>query len=954
MSGRLWAALAMAAFLSGCLPGGAARRGEADAPATPTHIRPVVFSDPIHPKALGGPIALRGARNETVSFAVELPGLQRLKSRELAIRLTPLGQSDVASIPLSGCAAYQVVSLPTDARRAGFVRHTGLAVTTARIPRALVPLAADGGRFALPREAWTDDTPMLIWVDVHIPPTIAPGVFEGKIELADGKRAVESLPIKLAVDDFVLPDERHLLMVGSLDWTALQRLFPAQFKGLSPQLISRTDPQHGPAVQLLDQMMLVAQAHRLQLVVPRLQPVVKWPSGQPPQVDWADFDSVVGPWLNGDAFADLTPLGYWPLPVADSLSHYDERSRLEYWANAAAHFEQREWINRSSVAVDDRLVERVRLRDSIALSEKAAELLAVHPRIRVTVPLLEEQVHLAGEDHPRRIPVDALPRLLYTAQGLVSAAPLQRLPAGMGSRWMRTDLPGPLPYAGVGADEREVRLWAWLAYLRRAELIQWPAALPSSPDPGTPAPVDELAWFYPGSWFGVQGVVPSIQLKWLRRAELDYEYLWLARQRAQSEQAATLARLITKPIEIQPGQATDGQFSLLSGTSDPKAWGDALELLARAISIVQPGQSPDPDEQRRLQYQLTNWAQAHQRPVLMARSTQWGRGIPSSDGSRWADLRLGVDIYNAGEAQPEKSRLHWTSVPEAWQAAVPPVEIPTLGTYAIGRFELVTRVNLARITPSNQPPVRISFTDGFTGRAYSTQVVLPVGAAGRRTGRPPTIDGSLEDWQHEDLLHDGSLVAMLSHPAVQRQEIQLSRHRASLYSSWTSANLYLSFRLEGADSPITNAGSSFVNYELRRAWGEDLCEVLIQPVYADNTAGPLLHLACKPLGQIEISRRLDPKLNAQPWQAFAGSDIRYAGSLDKTIWRGELMIPWEAINDPQHAGQRPIMLRFNVSQHRGSTGESFSWAGPVDFGRDDDFTGLIEMRDEQAASDARR
>ena len=33
--------------------------------------------------------------------------------------------------------------------------------------------------------------------------------------------------------------------------------------------------------------------------------------------------------------------------------------------------------------------------------------------------------------------------------------------------------------------------------------------------------------------------------------------------------------------------------------------------------------------------------------------------------------------------------------------------------------------------------------------------------------------------------------------------------------------------------------------------------------------------------------------------------------------------------------QRPVMLRLNFSQHRATTGESASWAGPVDFGRDD-------------------
>ena len=39
------------------------------------------------------------------------------------------------------------------------------------------------------------------------------------------------------------------------------------------------------------------------------------------------------------------------------------------------------------------------------------------------------------------------------------------------------------------------------------------------------------------------------------------------------------------------------------------------------------------------------------------------------------------------------------------------------------------------------------------------------------------------------------------------------------------------------------------------------------------------------------------------------------------------------------------MLRFNFVQHRGDTGESASWAGPIDFGRDESLTGLLFIRD---------
>ena len=115
---------------------------------------------------------------------------------------------------------------------------------------------------------------------------------------------------------------------------------------------------------------------------------------------------------------------------------------------------------------------------------------------------------------------------------------------------------------------------------------------------------------------------------------------------------------------------------------------------------------------------------------------------------------------------------------------------------------------------------------------------------------------------------------------------------------------------------------------MRRAWGEDVCEFLIQPIYADNSVGPLLHIACKPRGQIPMSRRLDPRLNADPWQAFAVSDLRYGCNVDaNAVWRGEIALPWEALAAPGQSNKRPTLLRFNFSQHRGLSGESASWAG---------------------------
>ena len=45
-------------------------------------------------------------------------------------------------------------------------------------------------------------------------------------------------------------------------------------------------------------------ADRVQVTVPALSAVMKWPAGRAPEGWWGDFDSLTGPWLDGTAFKD--------------------------------------------------------------------------------------------------------------------------------------------------------------------------------------------------------------------------------------------------------------------------------------------------------------------------------------------------------------------------------------------------------------------------------------------------------------------------------------------------------------------------------------------------------------------------------------------------------------------------------------------------------------------------
>ena len=63
-----------------------------------------------------------------------------------------------------------------------------------------------------------------------------------------------------------------------------------------------------------------------------------------------------------------------------------------------------------------------------------------------------------------------------------------------------------------------------------------------------------------------------------------------------------------------------------------------------------------------------------------------------------------------------------------------------------------------------------------------------------------------------------------------------------------------------------------VTYRDRRAWGEDLCEILVQPVYGDNSTGPAVHTAA-------LARRGDGR--SAPGRALR-ADVRVSSKAMKS------------------------------------------------------------------------
>ncbi len=860
---------------------------------------------------------------------------------------------------VSAVNAYQVLPAPVNFDTAAYVRQSGEAGGVRAVPRVLLPLAIrPDGTIDLaaardPEHPTARPTrpptggPVLVRVEVRAATDAPAADTDGAFDLLDGPRGdvLGTVPVTLSVADLTLPAVPRLRVTARVDWATLAADRPAAYADVVPRLLSRRDPACAAAVADLDAYQRLAHEHRLDLSVDRVQPIVKWPAGRPPAVDWTDFDAVAGPWLDGSAFADGRPAGFWPLPSPDGLDGFDAPARAQYWAAAAAHFDRRAWPGVHPAVLRPESAGPPTEADALILSAEARLLLDAAPDVSALLPLRADQLRLASATNRSLLsPVTTRRLLTRTAADVRDVtAPAPAADAAPPARYLdATDAGGVdgAVFHGTG-DEQDVRSAGWLAFLRDATVVTCGRPLPSTAAAASAVPVDEVPWFYPGSWYGVDGPLPTLQLKWLRQAEQDYEVLRAAADAGDGPAAAATCRLIVKPVDVD-GPATP-VLSLLGGVTAPHACGDTRDLLLdRAVADrhAAPG-GVTPSDLR-----TARWFNAHQRPTAFATGVAWTWASDDADGPAGRiTARVGVDVYDpadpvAGPAEPTGRTLQWETA-GGWDPHPPAVDVPAIPACGVRPVTTAARFDLERAGPApahaGEPPAVLSLVDGSS---VNCPLVLPVATCDRLT-RPVTLDGVLDDWYPTDAaLLKQPLVRMSSRPAVQAGEARPADHPTTLYTGWTGEDLYVAFAVAGVRAGGVRSARNFVQYQDGRAWGEDLCEATIQPLYVDDTLGPTLHVVLKLGGEWVERQGTDGA-----WHPFEGAALRYAATVDPDTgtWRGEVAIPWQSLAVPGRG--RPSLLRFNFGQHVDATGESATWAGPCDRSRQAEMAGLLVLRE---------
>lgn len=505
-----------------------------------------------------------------------------------------------------------------------------------------------------------------------------------------------------------------------------------------------------------------------------------------------------------------------------------------------------------------------------------------------------------------------LPRMLLPAELPESA--LANLPPELTQKIRR---PGP-PQSLSTQSLEGLRHVAWQAFAEDRNAARAGIVSPATSNPNDPGEASRAVWFYPAEWFGqpAAGVLPSVELKWARRAQQDRELFELAKRRRATDLTQTIAREATRSGQSKPILAAD----LTAPIADPALWEKGLDLVRSAAALRAPDAKPLTDDIKSVEdAAVAQWAHAAHAPTILPIATRYYR---QGD-------QLRVDTTFAIDAPPTAGRVETaiTQLPDGWSNE----SWKTESTESSSETHTLT----ATLDPTafRYPPTRAFDAQGrrlgSPGSLILESVTRNDGVRAERetslpafyvlaSPTPPTLDGSLTDWSDEELIHAGPLVQMLDRRSVQTSETLPDASETKIYARWDNQNLYLALRIEAAAPPPPGPSTNFTPESHGRATGQDLIRIQLAPISSPTETPAPLRLLLKPNSLSTESA--PPTPNApQP---------QYAATLTAGVWRAELTIPITLLAQNALTPNTPLAL--TLTRHSPTTGESSSLAGPID------------------------
>ena len=871
--------------------------------------------------ATRGLVHLAAALNETVAFQI---GFRTTAppAGPYAVTVSDFAGPTDTLPSATAVTLYRVHYTRVDQFRSWYPGHSGQPAEPTLFPDALVPWHAPRGGGPL---ILSEPRNEIVWVDVHVPPTLAPGRYRARLNVQHTATRATALACEIRLDvlPVALPGQRSLpvvcrvdprdLLTSHLRWPAM----PAEQVALLPD-----SPSHFAAVRLVNATMALLHDHRTTPILWAAFPKFRAVGDRTVEIDWTAYDKLVTGWLDGTAFDDRVPLEVWPLPVsldypnATRNGGFDSpryaRLLASYLDACQQHFAARGWYDRSILRLcppeplSQPTVDRLRRLSGIVRQSETS------PRFVAHVP----PSSLRGFGW-RDAPTIEIPDVSIWAPSAMWFEPEQMARERKLTRqtWFIPDEP---PYSGslaVEAPVNDARILPWQAYRYGLDALWIENASQSTaslPPTSTERPWSTAPLVYPAAEFGLReaGPIPSVRLKRLRRGLQDYELLRLLEANGEKLLAQRLAEQVVR------WAGTDACNENLLATKETGWPQQPTDLRLARILILRELVStfePDPAARASQIASLSKWGLMLNQAGRVAAAVDGVRLTQHPDGLRAQVL---TSVSNA-TARTVVGRWLVPDPPPEWtQLAELPINVAP-GARRSGCFEVALTAlayNTEGIYPFN---VQLDTDDlgVFTREARLAVAACP------RTTTPPCIDGQLDDWPLATNNAAGDFRLCRS-PALATAQPALP---TAAFFQMDDQHLYISVRcaLQAGEPPLWRADNT-VPVDGMIPWGQDVVEILLDPrPSADGTSSDLYCLQVKPTGLL-LARHgclTDPAMGTSvPWPCAA----RAAVQVDRDAWTLELAIPLDAFAP---AARRNNVWGFNVTRLDARRGEYSSWSG---------------------------
>lgn len=862
---------------------------------------------------------LFGAANETVSIQVLIDAPPE-GAGGVSISFSDLVGPNGAKVQAQNIAAFRMMPVQVSEYPPWYLRLVATAPEAVNFYDALVPITAprQGQPFSL-----GGGQRLAIWVDVAVPRNTRAGDYKGEIRVVSTYRGDATMPLTLKVYDFVLPDQRPLAAIGGMDSTALFRTFVKQgSQPFVPVNMDRNNPLVVQGLVVMRQLMVLAHNHRLDLFDRSIHPAMKRDMAGRVVLDWEDYDAIVTPYLKGTAFDDRIGVSAWPVPLSDTWpdpKNYAGITSEDYAATAGSIAMQSRQHLGQQLGFGGQLflwpyrgeVTEAAYGQSITLGRI---LRAADPQTPILSPLPPSPPKLTGwtfNDEFRMLAdIYAPPAQWFDPASLNPSRPGTPL-AG---RWLAPGIPPYLPSMGVIATPADVRAIPWFAMkygctgLFLGEVLHWQGDIFNT------AAGAETRLFYPGTIAGIEGVLPSVRLKRLRRGLQDLAYLDLIRQRERPALAQGLINSLTRYAGLE-GTGDNYLDPRLDGwVHNPIAWETVRRLMAEEIQALV---HPDKVSNRELTAQRIIWRtfedQTHTLRVEQIRS----RVTPTGQGQQLRATIM-LDLYNEYDRDVD-ALVKIENLPAGWKAVTDQVRVSPFPAASRRQVTLTAEGTYVPQTENGKMAVPLSLTVDMQ-RRKEISATVPFLLAGA-VARPARIDGKLDDWP---MLGGNSAGAFKLIGVRGETGDGLAKRQTLAFVTHDDQNLYIALRCEEpALAKMKAKPNNIIHYEQLMACGEDLVEVILDPGAAAKGPEDLYHIAIKSNGVLLMEKGIhsDPPLGAA--QAWSVSPT-VAVERQENLWVVELAIPLSAFGN---AGQEKFWgINFTRFATQGSEASSWSQA----------------------------